>query len=55
MALGALDRQISGQANVIAFSKVYVLSGLVLLACVPLLLFVKNTKPGSGAGPVHSD
>jgi DHA2 family multidrug resistance protein len=55
MALGALDRQINGQANVIAFSKVYVLSGLVLLACVPLLLFVKNTRPGSGAGPVHSD
>jgi DHA2 family multidrug resistance protein len=55
MALTALDRQLMGQANVIAFSKVYVLSGLILLMTVPLMLFVKNTKPGSGAAPVHSD
>jgi DHA2 family multidrug resistance protein len=55
MALGAIDRQITAQANVIAFSKVYVLSGLILLACVPLLLLVKNTRPGAGTGPVASD
>ena len=56
MALTALDRQLMGHANVIAFSKVYVLSGLILLACVPLLLFVKNTTPGSGGrAPPHSE
>jgi DHA2 family multidrug resistance protein len=48
MALGAIDRQLTVQASVIGFSKVFVLSGFILLASVPLLLFVKNTRPGVG-------
>jgi len=43
-ALRAIDAQALGQANVIAFSKVYQLSGWVLLATVPLLLLVRQTK-----------
>ncbi len=45
LALGIIDRQILGQANVIAFSKVYVLSGAILVATLPLLLLVKKPKP----------
>ena len=55
MALTALDRQVNGQASVIAFGKIYILSGFILMCSLPLLLLVKNTKPGSGSGPVHAD
>jgi MFS transporter, DHA2 family, multidrug resistance protein len=54
MALTAIDRQILGQANVIAFGKVYLLSGAVLLATLPLLAFVRKVKP-EGAVSVHAD
>jgi hypothetical protein len=30
---------------VIAFGKVYILSGAILLATLPLLLFVRKTRP----------
>jgi DHA2 family multidrug resistance protein len=56
LALRVIDRQVLGQANVIAFSKVYLLSGAILLATLPLLLLVRKTKPsGGGAGAVHSE
>jgi len=56
LALNVIDRQVLGQANVIAFGKVYMLSGAILLATVPLLLFVRKTKPsGPGAGGVHAE
>jgi DHA2 family multidrug resistance protein len=45
MALTAIDGQVSGQANVIAFGKVYQLSGWVLLGTIPLLALVRKTKP----------
>jgi DHA2 family multidrug resistance protein len=45
MALRAIDGQLAVQASVIAFGRVYYLSGLILLACVPLLLLVRKTKP----------
>ena len=45
LALATIDRQLLGQANVIAFSKVYLLSGAILLSMLPLLLFVRHTRP----------
>ncbi|HEU4628959.1 MAG TPA: DHA2 family efflux MFS transporter permease subunit [Gemmatimonadaceae bacterium] len=45
MALRAMDAQLAVQANVIAFGRVYYLSGLILLSCIPLLLLVRKTKP----------
>ncbi len=45
LAMATIDRQLLGQANVIAFSKVYLLSGVILLATLPLLLFVRKTRP----------
>lgn len=47
MALGALDARVLGQATVIGFSKVYQLSGWVLLCTIPLLALVRQTKPAS--------
>jgi DHA2 family multidrug resistance protein len=47
MALRAIDGMALGQANVIGFSKVYQLSGWVLLGTIPLLAFVRQTKPAA--------
>ncbi len=44
-ALSIMDRQLLGQASAIAFSKVYLLSGLILAATLPLLLLVKHGRP----------
>lgn len=52
MALRALDAQISVQASVIAFGRLYYLSGLILLSVIPLLLIVRKTKP-AGQAAVH--
>jgi DHA2 family multidrug resistance protein len=46
-ALMILDRQLSAQASVIAYSRIYMLSALLILALIPLLALVRHTK-GSG-------
>jgi DHA2 family multidrug resistance protein len=51
-ALQILDRQLSTQASMLAFSKLYLLNGFVLLAALPLLLFWKTGR-GRGMGPAH--
>jgi MFS transporter, DHA2 family, multidrug resistance protein len=53
-ALAVLDRQIQGQASVQAFSKLYLLSGLALMASLPLLLLFRSGKSrGLGPGGGH--
>ena len=49
-AMAAINGQLGIQASVIGFSKVYLLSGLILLASLPLLFLL---KPGHTrhAGP----
>lgn len=54
MALTVMDRQVQQQASVIAFSKVYLLSGAILLATLPLLAFVRKGRPGVRAA-VHAE
>ena len=56
-ALRAIDGQILVQANVLAFEKIYLLSGLLLLAALPLLLLFKQGKPtkGGGRAAVHAE
>jgi DHA2 family multidrug resistance protein len=48
-ALELLDRQLMGQASVIAYSRIYVLSASLILALIPLLLLVRQTKGAAGA------
>ena len=50
-ALMILDRQITGQASVIAYSRIYMLSALLILSLIPLLVLVRQTK---GAGADHA-
>ncbi len=43
-ALAILDQQISAQGSVLAFSRIYLLSGAILLAALPLLLLFRTGK-----------
>ena len=52
-ALLILDRQVGAQASVLAFSRIYVLSGVVLLASLPLLFLFKTGKGRGTAGLAH--
>ena len=50
-ALEILDRQLIGQASIISYSKIYVLSAALILVLIPLLSLVRQTK---GAGGSHA-
>jgi DHA2 family multidrug resistance protein len=52
-ALLVLDRQISAQASVLAFSKIYLLNGIILLCSLPLLLLWKTGRGRGSMGPAH--
>jgi MFS transporter, DHA2 family, multidrug resistance protein len=52
-ALFVLDRQISAQASVLAFSKIYLLNGIILLCALPLLLLWKTGRGRGSTGPAH--
>jgi DHA2 family multidrug resistance protein len=43
-AMRVIDMQISGQASVLAFSRIYILSGLALVGALPLLLLFKTGR-----------
>jgi hypothetical protein len=38
-----------GQASVVAYSRIYVLSAALILGLIPLLLLVRHTKGAVGA------
>jgi DHA2 family multidrug resistance protein len=46
-----IERQLMGQASVIAYSRVYVLSAVIILAIIPMLVLVRQTR---GAGGSHA-
>jgi DHA2 family multidrug resistance protein len=53
-ALMIIDRQLQGQASVLAFSKLYMLSGIALMCSLPLLLLFRTGKSrGLGPGAAH--
>ncbi|HEU4564434.1 MAG TPA: DHA2 family efflux MFS transporter permease subunit [Gemmatimonadaceae bacterium] len=52
-ALAVLDRQIAAQANVLAFSRVYLLSGIILVSALPLLFLFRTGRARGAMGPVH--
>ena len=51
-ALAILDRQILGQASILAYSRIYVLAAFLILALIPLLVLVRQTR-GAGGGGIH--
>src|SRR5689334_5816700 len=52
-ALFMLDRQVQAQASVLAFSRIYILSGVILLASLPLLFMFRTGKGRGSAGMAH--
>ena len=50
-ALEIIDRQIHGQASVIAYGRIYMLAAMLILLLIPLLLLVRQTR---GAGGAHT-
>ena len=50
-AYTVLDRQVFGQASVIAYSHSYLIAAVLVFALIPLLVLVRQTK-GSGAAEV---
>jgi DHA2 family multidrug resistance protein len=52
-AIALLDKQLSAQASVLAFSKIYLLSGILLVAALPVLLFFRTGKGRGMGGAVH--
>ena len=52
-ALFMLDRQVQAQASVLAFSRIYILSGIILLAVLPLLFLFRTGKGRGSAGMAH--
>jgi len=52
-ALFMLDRQVQAQASVLAFSRIYILSGIILLCSLPLLFLFKTGKGRGNAGLAH--
>jgi len=52
-ALALLDAQVMAQANVLAFSRIYLLSGLLLCTALPLLFLFKTGKGRGSSGSAH--
>jgi len=52
-ALAILDRQVTVQSSMLAFSKIYLYSGLVLIFALPLLLLFRTGRARGSMGPVH--
>jgi DHA2 family multidrug resistance protein len=52
-ALSILDHQIQAQASVLAFSRIYILSGIILLAALPLLFLFRTGKGRGATGMAH--
>jgi DHA2 family multidrug resistance protein len=52
-ALAILDRQVSVQSTMLAFSKIYLYSGLVLIVGLPLLFLFRTGRARGSVGPVH--
>ncbi|HJP59109.1 MAG TPA: MFS transporter, partial [Gemmatimonadaceae bacterium] len=48
-ALEILDRELMGQASVVAYSRIYVLSAVITLALIPLLVLIKHTRGTAGS------
>ena len=54
-ALAMLNGVLTQQASVLAFGRIYLLSGAILVGSLPLLLLFKNGRPGQSGASVHAE
>lgn len=52
-ALAMLDAQVGAQASVLAFSRIYLISGVLLVVALPLLLIWRNGRMAPGPVDAH--
>ena len=52
-AIAILDRQVTAQASVLAFSKISLISGIALVCALPLLLLFTTGRARGAVGPAH--
>lgn len=52
-ALAMLDAQVGAQASVLAFSRIYLISGVLLVMALPLLLIWRNGRMAPGPVDAH--
>ena len=52
-ALAILERQLQAQASVLAFSRIYLYSGIILVAALPILLLFRTGRGRTDLGPAH--
>ncbi len=52
-ALAIMDHQVMAQSSVLAFSKIYLLSGVLLMASLPLLFFFRTGKARTTVRSLH--
>ena len=52
-ALAILNGTLSRQASLLAFSRIYLISGIILVGSLPLLLLFRTGMPGRRSGTVH--
>jgi len=50
-ALAAIQGQLAQQASVLAFSRLYLPSGFILVGALPLLLLVRKPERRAAQGP----
>jgi len=55
MALTAMQGQLVQQASVLAFARVYLLSGFILMGSMPLLLLIRKPQRGGQRGPAAAE
>ncbi len=51
-AFAIMDRQLFGQASVVAYSRIYILAAGLILLLIPLLLLVRETRSSGGGHAV---
>jgi DHA2 family multidrug resistance protein len=51
-ALEVIDREVTGQASVIAYGEIYLLSALTILVLIPLLVLIRRTRSAGGGHAV---
>ena len=54
-ALAVLNGMLSQQASLLAFSRIYLISGIILVCSLPLLLLFKTGRPGQRGAGAHAE
>ena len=52
-AIGIIQRQVMGQAAMLSYERIFLMFGMGMVLSLPLLLFMRKGKGGSGSAAAH--